>query len=64
MTYGMNFLINFKASVVASVKFGNGKIVHPILYWTCDDFAMLGLKLIHVSKMVPLMLDQKSLKLI
>ena len=33
------------------------------LEWTCNYLAMLGLKLVHVSKMCPLMLHQKSLKL-
>ena len=31
----------------------SGEFFHPTRYWVCDCVSILGLKLIHVSKMVP-----------
>ena len=39
--------------MVAPSKFGNGWVISLRLYWACDYFSMLGLKLNHVSKKRP-----------
>ena len=36
--------------MVAPLKFGNGKIIYPTLYCTCDYLTMQGLKLLHFGK--------------
>ena len=34
------------------MKFENGYVIYPILYWACDYLSILGLKLISVSKII------------
>ena len=46
----MKLLIHSQTSTVQPLKFGNGYIISPTLYWACDYLSMLGLKLIHASQ--------------
>ena len=46
----VEFLIDSRNSMMQPLKFGNGYIIHPIVYWSCNSLYVLGLKLIYVSK--------------
>ena len=37
-----------------TVKFGNGYVILPTLYWACDHSSMLGLESIHINKRDPM----------
>ena len=49
----MKLFIHFRNSNVTPCKFGEGYVIPPILYDGFNNFSMLGLKLIYVSKRGP-----------
>ena len=52
--YGMNLLIHTHTLTVALLKFGNGKLIYPTVYWACDYLSMLELKFNHFSERGPM----------
>ena len=51
--YGIKLLVHSHTSMVRPLKFGNGQVITPTLYYTRDYLSMLGLKLNHVCKRGP-----------